>query len=252
MLVLWLMIQHGAGFYAHADVNEKILWQIYTKKKWMWSCADAVDNFLPMPGCCFSSGRLLWGCDPSIGNCRQVSEAGRRWRGLLSEEDQDQDSKQDDPLNWWLNVPFPCFIITTIVEWCRTQRFQRWQWNNKCFFCSFITAFYYAKCVITIYTIIQCTDSNWSGSIISINRKLQCTIVICTSQTNKSQANFKKNDFQPVSGFNSSLSETLHFGQHKKRKTSLFNVIFLDCASEKPFILLFSMNCLFVNVDTCN
>ena len=146
----------------------------------MWSCADADDNFLPMPGCCFSSGRLLWGCDPSIGNCRQVSEAGRRWRGLLSEEDQDQDSKQDDPLNWWLKVPFPCFIITTIVEWCRTQRFQRWQWNKKSFFAASSQPF------ITLNVWLQFTLSynaqiDLDQSYQSINRKLQRTIVNCAS-----------------------------------------------------------------------
>ena len=200
----------------------------------MWSCADADDNFLPMPGCCFSSGRLLWGCDPSIGNCRQVSEADRRWRGLLSEEDQDQDSKQDDPLNWWLKVPFPCFIITTIVEWCRTQRFQRWQWNKKSFFCSFITAFYYAKCVITIYTIIQCT--NWSGSIISINQS-QITAhnrELCFNKT-------KLLIFNQFQVFNSSVKLCI-FGQHRdvdRGQTKLLRWKFLDFASEKLFNVIF-------------
>ena len=69
-----------------------------------------------------------------------------------------------------------------------------WRWNNnKSFFAASSQPF------ITLNVWLQFTLSynaqipiDLDQSYQSINRKLQCTIVICTSQTNKSQANFKK------------------------------------------------------------
>ena len=106
----------------------------------------------------------------------------------------------------------------------------------------FFAAFYYAKCVITIYTIIQCT--NWCGSIISINQS-QITAHNRDLYFNKTKVKPTKIiDFQSVSVFNSSVKLCI-IGQHREDEDevgieqSFWGEIFLDFASEKLFFSYF-------------
>ena len=117
----------------------------------------------------------------------------------------------------------------------------------KSLFCSFITAFYYAKCVITIYTIIQCTSRS-NGSI-AINRDLYF---------NKTKVKLQQNYWFSIRFrfLTPSVKLFAFLGNTERWRgggwTKLLRWIFLDFASGEAFFCFFYESVFFVNVDSWN